>query len=737
MEHYIEKHTLQIDQKLVDFIETEVLQGLPLTPDHVWQGLAKLLDGLTNENRALLAHRDTLQNAINRWHIEHNNQPHDPIAYAQYLRDIGYIVPEDNDFTISTCADAEIATIAAPQLVVPANNARYALNAVNARWGSLYDALYGTDALGRAPTADELTSYCSQRGNQVIAWGRDFLDTAVPLCTGKWEDVCGFAIVDQQITIQYNNNGTNSTTHVQDSVLCIGYQGNAHAPSAVIFQHHGLHILIAIDHQHPVGQTDAAGISDIRLESAVSTIIDGEDSVAAVDSTDKINVYRNWLGLMRGDLVDQFEKNGRRVERTLANDIDYSDLYGHKRTLKARALMLIRNVGHLMTTPMVRDQHGQDAYEGIVDALLTSLIALHDLNKPSTEPKNSALNSVYIVKPKMHGADEVLFANTLFRLVEDILHIPENTLKIGLMDEERRTSLNLKECIGAVQHRIAFINTGFLDRTGDDIHTSMEAGAVLRKSDMKHSVWLQAYEKQNVAVGLACGFQGKAQIGKGMWAMPDRMRDMLAQKGAHPVAGANCAWVPSPTAAVLHATHYHYVNVSEVQTAMLALLGVGDTWAKGFDTPYQAELLTLPLLPVPHSLSNKDITAEVENNAQGILGYVVRWVDQGIGCSKVLDIHDIGLMEDRATCRISSQHIANWLHHNLISREHVIEILKKMARIVDRQNSADPHYTPMAEGFDNSAFQAACDLVFMGGAQPSGYTEPILHQRRTERKKTL
>jgi malate synthase len=712
MTERVERNGLQVAAELAAFLEERALPGTGVDPAAFWAGFSELLHGLAGRNRALLDKREDLQRRIDQWHIARRGQPHDPDAYQAFLEEIGYLLPEGPDFRIDTTRiDPEIATVAGPQLVVPITNARFALNAANARWGSLYDALYGTDAMGSAPPAG---GYDRGRGARVVARARVFLDDAFPIQGASHADIHRYRVEKGQLLAD--------DKPLMQPEKFVGYTGHPRAPDSVLLRNNGLHVELVFDRAHPIGARDQALLADVRMEAAVSAIMDCEDSVACVDAEDKVLAYGNWLGLMQGDLEESFEKAGARMTRRLQGDKAYTAPDGSEFTVKGRALMLVRNVGHLMTNPAILLKDGSEAYEGLMDAMVTTLIAMHDLRK-AEGARNSVAGSVYVVKPKMHGPEEVAFADDTFSHVEKVLGLERYTVKLGIMDEERRTSVNLKECIRAAQHRVAFINTGFLDRTGDEIHTSMEAGPFSRKDFIKRKGWITAYENQNVDIGLECGLRGRAQIGKGMWAAPDAMAAMLEAKIEHPRAGANCAWVPSPTAATLHALHYHRVDVAAVQEKL----------EKGGRRAYVTALLDIPLAAY-RRWTEAQIRREVENNAQGILGYVVRWIDQGVGCSKVPDINDVALMEDRATCRISAQHIANWMHHGVVSEEEVVATFRRMAEVVDRQNAGDPAYRPMAPGFNGVAFAAAMDLVMKGRELPSGYTEPVLHARRLEWK---
>ncbi len=709
MTQRVQRGELQVAAELAAFIEDSALPGIGISADEFWAGMNGLVNDFSAENAALLAHREQLQAQLDEWHRTHQG-PRDHGAYKAFLTEIGYLLPEGEDFAIETAnVDPEIASVPGPQLVVPITNARYALNAANARWGSLYDGFYGTDAIGSPPPGG---AYDQGRGARVVARSRVFLDEAFPIAVISHSDAQRYYVHDGALLIDDHP--------LLQPEKFVGYRGHPKAPSAVLLRNNGLHVELVFDRTDRIGSRDQAGLADVLLESAISAIMDCEDSVACVDAEDKVVAYKNWLGLMKGDLEASFSKGGKTVTRALNDDRCYIGPQGEAVRLKGRALMLVRNVGHLMRNPAMLDRKGEEVFEGLMDAMVTAMIAMHDLQR---EDGNSLTGSIYVVKPKMHGPEEVAFTDRVFTFVEQALGLPKNTVKLGIMDEERRTSVNLKECIRAARQRVAFINTGFLDRTGDEIHTSMEAGPFSRKDFIKRKAWIGGYENQNVDIGLKCGLSGKAQIGKGMWAMPDLMAAMLEQKIEHPKAGANCAWVPSPTAATLHALHYHQVDVFAVQAQLKA----------GGRRAFVDTVLDIPLATY-QAWTEAQKLREVENNAQGILGYVVRWIDQGVGCSKVPDINNVGLMEDRATCRISAQHIANWLHHGVVTREQVLQSLQKMAQVVDQQNAADPDYTPMAPGFDGLAFKAACDLVFEGRQQPSGYTEPVLHARRLQLK---
>ena len=720
MSSRVKNGNLEVSPELDSFLRNEVLPGLDIEPDQFWNSFETVLAEFAERNKSLLDKREDIQKQIDDWHLARKGSDHNHEEYLNFLKDIGYLLDEGDDFEITTQnVDDEIKTVAGAQLVVPVMNARFALNAANARWGSLYDALYGTDMISEEGGAERSGPYNPVRGNKVIEFSKTFLDDSVPLASGKYKDVTGFKVQDGQLTI---NTSDQSSSKLSNESQFIGFTGEADNPSSILLKNNNLHIEIQVDYEDSIGQDDPAGIKDVVLESAVTTIQDLEDSVAAVDAEDKSLAYRNWLGLMKGDLEESFIKGENKMTRSLSQDRDYLTKDGSDMKLPGRSVLLVRNVGHLMTNPAILDGDGNEVPEGIMDAMFTICIAKHDLLKQG-KLANSRTGSIYIVKPKMHGPEEVQFTCDLFTRVEQELGLEPLAVKVGIMDEERRTTVNLKECIRAAKDRIIFINTGFLDRTGDEIHTSMEAGPVVPKAQMKQQSWIGAYEDWNVDVGLETGFKGKAQIGKGMWAMPDEMLGMYENKSMHPEAGANCAWVPSPTAATLHAIHYHQISVADQQEII-----------KTRSRASIDDILSIPLLEDPSSLTPEDIQAELDNNCQGILGYVVRWVDLGVGCSKVPDINNVGLMEDRATCRISSQHIANWLHHGLCSEGQVIETMKKMALVVDEQNANDPEYNNMSPGFDGIAFSAAVDLALKGRSQPSGYTEPILHSKRLSYK---
>ncbi|MFL2753378.1 MAG: malate synthase G [Gammaproteobacteria bacterium] len=720
MTEYVAHGSLQVSKKLDNLIKEKVCIGINLEAASFWNNFEEIIKEFSPKNRELLNIREDLQSKIDNWHINNRDKDFNKLEYKSFLEEIGYLVKESGDFSIETeNVDPEIASLAGPQLVVPVMNARFALNAANARWGSLYDALYGTDVISEENGAERGGAYNSTRGDKVIDFSKSFLDENLPLSNGSYKDISAFQIVDGSLQITLSDQ---TQVTLEDEGKFIGFSGTAESPSGILLKNNLLHLEIQIDRDHPIGSTDVAGIKDVLVESAITTIQDCEDSVAAVDGDDKAEIYENWMGLMKGDLSETFQKNGETLTRTLNKDREYLDLSGGTFSLPGRSTMLVRNVGHLMTNPGILDADGNEVFEGIMDAMFTIAIAKHDLLQTG-DLSNSRAKSVYIVKPKMHGPEEVEFTCNLFAAVEKAVGLDPLTVKVGIMDEERRTTVNLKECIKAAKDRVIFINTGFLDRTGDEIHTSMEAGPIIKKSEMKQQLWINSYEDWNVDKGLETGFKGKAQIGKGMWAMPDEMLGMYNTKTMHPEAGANCAWVPSPTAATLHALHYHQINVSDVQDNLMTRTKAN-----------LDDILEIPLLKKPENLTAEEIQAELDNNAQGILGYVVRWVDQGVGCSKVPDINNVGLMEDRATCRISSQHVANWLHHGLTNKDQVMETMKKMAEVVDAQNSDDPDYIKMAPDFTGYAFKAACDLVLEGRVQPSGYTEPILHSKRLEFK---
>ncbi|MDA7701672.1 malate synthase G [Gammaproteobacteria bacterium] len=711
---------LQVSKDLKDFLENEVLVDLDISADHFWSSFEKIVDEFSPRNKELLEKREDIQSSIDAWHIERRGSEHNHMEYKSFLEEIGYIAPRSGDFTITTSnVDPEIKTIAGPQLVVPVMNARFALNAANARWGSLYDALYGTDVIGDEDGAKREGGYNPIRGDKVISFAKNFLDETIPLDHGSFADVSTFEFVDGELSATLLDGGK---TGLKNPNQYVGYVDNGEGAYGLLFTNNNLHFEIQIDNTHPVGSTDIAGIKDILMESAITTIQDAEDSVAAVDGEDKTIVYRNWLGLMKGNLQESFNKNGSQMTRELNPDRPYKAKDGSDITLPGRSLMLVRNVGHLMTNPGILDSTGAEVPEGIMDAMFTICIAKHDLENKGLY-KNSKTGSIYIVKPKMHGPEEVQFTCDLFASVEKALNIPHLSAKVGIMDEERRTTVNLKECIEVAKERVIFINTGFLDRTGDEIHTSMEAGPMISKVDMKQHQWIASYENWNVDIGLETGFKGNAQIGKGMWPMPDEMLGMYNTKTMHPKAGANCAWVPSPTAASLHAIHYHQILVSDEQEF------IAQREKASLDS-----ILDIPVHKNPSEITAEQVQAELDNNCQGILGYVVRWVDQGVGCSKVPDINNVGLMEDRATCRISSQHVANWMHHGLCSEDQVVQSMKKMALVVDGQNASDQTYTPMSPLYDGLAFKAACNLAIQGRVQPSGYTEPLLHATRLKYK---
>ena len=720
MSDRIKYGNLQVSEELDNFLRNEVVPGIDVDPDDFWKSFEKVLDEFGGKNKELLEKRETIQKQIDNWHLSNKDQEHNHDEYVNFLKEIGYLLDEGEDFEITTQnVDDEIKKVAGAQLVVPVMNARFSLNAANARWGSLYDALYGTDMISEEGGAEKSGPYNPIRGDKVIEFSKNFLDESVPLSSVSYSEVTGFSVENGVLKVSTSDQSSDA---LKDNEQLVGYSGDSDNPSSILLKNNNLHIEIQIDPEDSVGRDDPANIKDVVLESAVTTIQDLEDSVAAVDAEDKSLAYRNWLGLMRGDLKESFMKGGEEMTRSLNSDRTYSDLNGNEMTLPGRSVLLVRNVGHLMTNPAILDGDNNEVPEGIMDAMFTICIGKHDLQKKG-QLANSRTGSIYIVKPKMHGPEEVQFTCDLFARVEEELGLEPLTVKVGIMDEERRTTVNLKECIRAASDRVIFINTGFLDRTGDEIHTSMEAGPVIPKAQMKQQPWISAYEDWNVDVGLETGFKGKAQIGKGMWAMPDEMLGMYENKSMHPEAGANCAWVPSPTAATLHAIHYHQVSVPMRQEELISRTRAD-----------LKDILSIPLLKDPESLSSEDIQAELDNNCQGILGYVVRWVDLGVGCSKVPDINNVGLMEDRATCRISSQHIANWLHHKLCSEEQVIQTMQKMASIVDEQNAGDPEYINMAPSFDGVAFSAAVDLAIKGRTQPSGYTEPILHSKRLEFK---